>query len=304
MLSNKIRRLSSMKRAIILIMLAVFALSAASAAQTSTPVLLEYKFKKGEIDKYKAVMDKKMSMSGASGGFDTKMTMSITQKVLEVLPDGSAKIQMITSDIKTTDPSAPKAQPKALGQKPVVVTLTMGKNGEVQAMEGKTQGYLSGAMQGMDLGQLFGQTGSQLPENPVSVGESWKQEVPFPLGGGTIGVTSTLLSDSDLVAKLRTSKIKQVFVGHIDLSELVKTMASQKGVQPEQQRLMSQMSGAMELSGWAVVNFAPEIGKPIRTNANFTVDMKMTLPPEVTKQGGPSEMNIVMTIAMNMWRLQ
>lgn len=76
----------------------VVALALAAAAAFAEPILLEYKFAPGDVDRYKLTMDMSMSMPGMpakAGKSSMKMSMSMpyTQRAIEVYQDGSAKIK-------------------------------------------------------------------------------------------------------------------------------------------------------------------------------------------------------------------
>ena len=66
------------------------------------------------------------------------------------------------------------------------VTVILGKNGRVKGMTANQK--LAGQFKGMGFtspGSLS-QFGA-LPEGDLTVGESWSQNVPFPMGGGKHG---------------------------------------------------------------------------------------------------------------------
>lgn len=300
-----------MKRAVALAILAVLALSMAGIGQTKT-LNLEYKLKKGDVDKYKLVVNMKFSSpempSMPQGDMNMKMTATVTQKVLDVLADGSAKVKMSVTDLKMSMPGMPQGAALGSAPKSMAFTVTMSKDGKITGMEGLGAKMMPGGIPGMDFGQLMGQGNPTFPGKPVAVGETWSQEVPFPMGGGKLKVTSTLLAADVPVGKESAAKIKQVVSGHIDLGEMTKGLSASANAAAKPEN-MPQLSGGMDLAGWSVVYFSVASGRMIKTNANMTANMNFALPAEVIQEGGPvleavSEVNMVMDLTMFMSRVR
>jgi len=290
-----------MKRIVLSGFAAVVVLSAVLAVQAKT-VNLEFKFAKGQVDKYKIICDMTMKMPGLPGAPTTPMTMKMsmiaTQKVLDVLPDGSAKIKTSYSGLKVSAPGLPEgAEPENMPMKPV--TLTVAKNGRIIEVEGLNAALAGMGIPGTDMSQMLNQVGYYgvvLPEKPVEVGESWSQQLPIPFGGGQIKVDSTLVAAALPVGKEVASKVKQSYGGHLDIAELMKAVAgsvpSQGPEAQQQMQAMAGMSGGMDMSGSSVFLFSPSEGKIVGMDGDVVMKAIFNFPESLQKQGAPAAMNM------------
>jgi hypothetical protein len=301
-----------MKRVVTLGLAAAFAVCGIAGAQAKT-VKLEYKFRKGAADKYRMGMTMKMSIPGMpgapSGAMAAKMTAVFTQKVLDVYPDGSAKIRVSFDKMKMSMPGMGQPEQTVPTQS---ITITMSKDGKPLKIEGMGPMMGGAGIPGMEVGQVMNQFGScggfPFPPGPVSVGETWKQAVPVPAFGGNVNVVSTLLAAAVPVGRENAAKIRQTFSGHFDLAEMMKAFAGAtpgdaKGGE-EARKAMSSMTGAMDLKGWSVTYFSPTRGKMLKTNGNVNVRMNMSLPASAQQQGGPRQMNMVMDMNIYVGRIK
>jgi hypothetical protein len=298
-----------MKRVLVVSLLLVFAFFALTAAQAKS-VKLEYKYKKGQIDKYKVAMGVKLSMPAMQEGeTNVKMSMMLTNKVLEVLPDGSAKIESKISDIKISNTgqndTLPPGTPKNMS-----MVMIMSKQGEL--IESKDIDNMFGnTIPGMDINQFWGQMslqGAIFPDKMVEVGESWSSNIPFPIGNGNIKIESTLLAAAIPTGKNgkdTASKIKQIYSGHFDLAKIIQSITESSQMDEKQKDETSQIKGNIDVGGWSVIMFDAIAGKMIKANISFTENVRFTVPQVAQNNGqGPSEMNIIMDMNMNISRVK
>jgi len=299
-----------MKRVVTLGLAAAFAVCGIAGAQAKT-VKLEYKFRKGAVDKYRMGMAMKVSIPGMpgapSGPMLTKMTAVFTQKVLDVYPDGSAKVRVSFDKMKMSMPGTAQTQGSLPKQS---ITMTVSKDGKPLKIEGMGPMMGGAGMPGMDLNQMMGQFGyyGRFLPRPVGVGETWKQAVPVPAFGGNVNAVSTLLAAAVPVGKENAAKIKETFDGHFDLAEMMKAFAGAtpgdtKGGE-EARKAMSSVEGAMDFKGWGVTYFSPTRGKMLKTNGSFSIRMNMSMPAAAQQQGGPRQMNMVMDMNIYVGRIK
>jgi hypothetical protein len=294
-------------RTICAVLLTVLGASAAFAE----PVALQYKFKVADIDKYKMTMDMSMQIPGTpakegASPMSMSMTMTCTQHTLAVNPDGSAKIKATYGKPTITgQPASAKGakMPNLAGQS---ITYTMSKRGQTLSVEGLEKLMQGTPLKNMDFSGLFSSASNQalLPEGPVEVGDSWYQSVPFPFGGGTVGVNSELESADQQIWGLRAAKIRQTFAGTLDLGELMKSIVAGLDTTGTHSSDLSSMSGSMDLNGDMSFLFAPSIGKLLKGNGIMQANMTMNMPSSAVSQGAPSTLEMNMTMRITITRFK
>lgn len=297
-----------MKRILVVGLLVVFALCALTAAQAKS-VKLEYKFTKGAVDKYKMIMDMKMSMPGmpeGAGGFSGKVSMLMTQKVVDVYSDGSAKIEATMSNMKVDFPGMPADAQSQIPEK-ATMTMTISKLGKVLKMEGMQNLPGSMGMPGMDFSRMasqFGVQGLMFPDRQVEINETWTDAIPMPMGGGEMKVQSTLMNAALPIGSEVASKIGQTYSGYIDMAALMQATAGSVEMDPQAKAAMSQVTGGMNIGGTSEIYFSPELGKMIKTDAHITMDANFCLPGMMAEEGGASAITMHMDMNMNISRAQ
>lgn len=291
-----------MKKSIILSFAAMFLLIALSLAHAS-PVELKYKFTKGEVDKYRLTLNVNMSIPGMpadAAPADSNVSLVMLQKTLDVMPDGSAKVQLSYTDHNMSIPGVSKEQTGKLPSQ--TATLTMSKEGKVLSVEGLEYPSCSSAGSGMDFGQVLSQVGFTgiFPTKPVEIGESWTQALPIPFGGGNIKISSTLVSNNENIDKQNASKIKQDYNGNIDLNQLMKAIESStpQDIKGDMGQTMSSISGDVKVNGTTTFYFSPTLGKLLKANGNIVSNIKINMPEEAIKSGAPSQIDMVMNLKL------
>ncbi|MDO8586596.1 MAG: hypothetical protein Q7T82_06105 [Armatimonadota bacterium] len=316
-----------MKLNMLLPLISISALLAAPAgaqqalSPTPAPTPLVYKFKAGDIDRYKMVMKFQMNIAipgmpamPNGGAMEANMSMVsvLRSKVLGILPNGNARVRYAYESVKMDMdmpgmPAAEKdkldeAQAELAKQMPVI-TAVVNKYGQIVSMEGLDK--LAGVPPGTDMSKFFsGQMGFGLgtgslvfPAEPVTVGDAWTQDIPI-MGAGKLTVDSTVESLNTKVGVKVGVKIKQDYYGHIDLADLMKAMLPALGAGATQ---MPAMNGGMDMRGWGVAYVDPVKGKLIRSDADVDMSMKMTATAPASApaaDGAPQAVNVNMNMNM------
>ena len=262
-----------MKKAfVVLVAIAAILTALFFAFQTKEgPLLLAYKFKQGQVDKYKTNTSVKMDAAGFFGGpgssSTTKMAMTITQKVLKVNKDGSARVQF-----KANATGGGYGGPFMGGPMPEgSFALTVAKTGKpVDTKELKKMMMDERMMPGLESmpSSNIG-VGIVLPDRGVGVGQTWTEKTPFPMGGGDIMDTATLVADNYKLGSRKVCRIEHRYEGKIDLAELGKSMP--KRMTP------FDISGEMTLTGTGTVYFSRKEGKIVRSTDNGKIVSKMIM---------------------------
>ena len=195
--------------------------SAAGAAENAVPLAL--KFSAGDTLQYD------VSFSGGGGatapGEDIAVvaiqgSLSVVQNVVEVLPDGSGRLETTIPRIQANisvgedkvsftladgklrwfangkesappDDAAVKNIP--LIGSPVVITVAPnGRTTGVSFADPQLMGQLSQAVPGLDLGRLWENSQAVFPDAPVSVGETWRNTMQYSPLGVQMPVTVTI----------------------------------------------------------------------------------------------------------------
>lgn len=286
----------------------------AAVAAIAEPVTLEYKFKAGDVDKYKMTMDMSMQMSGIPAkegvpAMNMSMLMTCIQTTLAVNPDGSAKVKVTYGDMKITGlPKSAKAETKtktnALAGQSII--MTMSKRGQMLSVEGMDKLMAAAGAPSMDFSKFLNAASNQalLPEGPVEVGQSWEQEVPLPFGDSKFNVTSTLESTDQQMWGLNAAKVNQVFNGSFDIADIMKAMMGGLNTGAKGMPDMSSFSGTADMSGDMSFLFAPTIGKLLKGDGTMQMKMTMNLPPEAVKQGAPASFDMNMNMRINITRFK
>ncbi|MCE5199171.1 MAG: hypothetical protein ABFD54_16240 [Armatimonadota bacterium] len=277
--------------------LVVVMIAGALSCVFGDPVLLEYKFTKGELDKYRFAMN--MNMQPAEGMGISAMNMSTSmvmkQKTIDVLPDGSGVIQLTISDIKL---SGPIAQGNSIPSQ--TVKMTVSKNGKLISID--SSGVNTGMP--MDMSSLMNQTGQQaeLPSSPINIGDTWKSTIPMPFGGGSLTVLSTLIANGEKVWSQDAARIRQEFAGSMNLGQMLKGMTGAlPGVQAE---TLSGMAGSVDLTGSSELTFATSMGKMLKANNKTNAVIKIALPASAVQNGAPSSIDMTMNMTMTVTRFK
>jgi len=303
-----------MKRLSLLGLLLAFLVCSVIVAQAEG-IDLAFKYTKGQVNKYQLSTNTKLMIAGLEGmaGSDdmlnVKMSMNITEKVLEVYEDGSAKIEAIYSNFAMT---APGVSPSDMADIPKShsMIMTVGKNGQVLQLQGADDnpGFMGMGVPGMEFGNVMNQMGVMgviLPDQPVQVGGTWKKTVQFGNSSDNLRIISTLLGDAVQVGNKTACKIKQDYIGTLG-PEAIATASGASGMSAE---MVAKMIKEVDLKGWAVVYFDSVNGHVIKSNSNIVATVQVEMPTMTGMDDGstvssamPMTMKLDMTI--NLARIQ
>ena len=179
------------------------------------PVALRLKFAPNETARYRFYAEMSGTTVNQTGPgqpmtvpIEAVMTMEATAKVLGVDPAGIArlslklekgtmtvnvmgqpvKVTLADGQLKVSASAMDSSQVAQMleGQigalsQPIVIRID--PRGKVMEVQVPSSGTLSSVLGGMDVNTLLQQGQSQLPEQPVAVGETWKEHQAVPLGG-------------------------------------------------------------------------------------------------------------------------
>jgi hypothetical protein len=256
-------------------LIAALVACAISCAQAE-PIKLEYKYTEGEVDKYKVVTEMNVQPLSTTGAdvapMNVTVRMTALQKTIDVLPDGSAVVDVTVKDAQMSGTTSSKA---AGPEK--TIRMTVSKQGQFLNVEGAESMTGNSGNMGMDFSRIFGQAGQNvfLPVEPVEVGASWQSSVPIPFGGGNISLSSSLTSAGDQMWGQSTARIKQDFIGTMDLGQIIRAIAGR--MQGNDAKMLESISGSANLKGSTEFCFAPMLGKLLTangtTNAIINIDM-------------------------------
>ena len=178
---------------------ALFLMLWGSQSLLAQDVKLEYKFKVGDVDRYKETTLNNMTSDMIPGGQKVSSEMYVTQKVDKVNPDGSAELLRTIDSVVTmmNDQPMPSQQVKPLIGIPLRVTIQ--KNGkvlDVKPVNAATDEALNKMIDAMQK-QLMVQPG--FPSRALKMKETWKdsskisQETPMGTMVTDMKTTTTLI---------------------------------------------------------------------------------------------------------------
>lgn len=264
-------------------------------------VLLSHSFKAGQIDNYKMTMDMRLSSASmptlAGKPVTMKMSMTFRQKVLGILPDGSARVSLTYNQIKVSCPGFPQVKTQAMP--PQTVTMTLAPDGSLIAIDGMSR--MMANLPGLDFSQLAGQMGyyGVFPSEPVEVGQSWTKDIPLPFNSGALQVVSTLLNAAVPIGKQTVCKIKQDYQAYLDIGALMNAVAADQRANIGDFKF----SGGMEMKGWTVIYFSPSAGRFVKANGKAKAGMSFEMPPQLVSQGAPQSISMDVDMTINIARV-
>jgi len=263
------------RRVIVIGLFLVFMLCAVIYAQEDG-VLLQYNFKKGDVSKYRVQCTTEFGTSADIGNKPRvfKVSFDLTEKVLEVMEDGFAKIEITSSNFKPTDEIG-----ALLIKNGIYLVSRTGLMKEFKDSS-KTSGNES-MIHGFI---LF----SMLPDKAIEVGRSWEYTVPFEDLKGDIKITSTLLDTESKVDDESCLKLKHFFDANIDFSKLLGIEKDTSDEPEELNELVEKdtkeaptdIFSSMNFSGWTVCYLSRKDSKLVKSNSVLTIKMDMNIPEE------------------------
>lgn len=265
----------------------------------ATGTTLEYKFKKGDVDKYRISMDLKMSMPGMPAGLmpstmNMKYGMTMIQETLSTSFNGNAKVRMTMKDMKLDMPGMPGMPMMGQGglssmpqMPPTVITCTMTRDGKITDIEGPQK-----STPGMGFGGS-GQLGqfSTFPRRKIPVGGTWTEKMTILDKAGNVVVTSNLMAADVPVWTEKACKIKQTFSGKMTMDELMSGLGN--AFSGGKQNNKQDVNGSVEVSGDSLIFFSPSLGKMLKTDGKFSAKIVVDTPSQVAGNGMPPKFTMI-----------
>jgi hypothetical protein len=247
------------------------------------PVKLEYKFKSGEINRYKMVMTTDTIVNKQTYSSAMKAVAVMKYRVLSVSRDGSAKMKVALESMKFTIGGS--TQDIAASQLPAA-EIIMTKFGEIKLPSGK--GSASSAL--MQNNPMMGggmMSSVRFPSKPVNVGKAWSVALPEPMKGKA---SCRLVNTNSQVGKFRTAKLTTNMSGTLDMASMGGSLPGMSATKP------------IPMSGSFSSYISPANGKLIRTDGNLRMKMQAPVPSK-SSPGKPASKpaNVEMNIKMEMF---
>jgi hypothetical protein len=220
-------------------------------------------------------MAMQMDMGGQKIDMQVSIEMTMHTKVVELLADGSAKVErtvkrlqtklenpmmgehVYDSDVKDADAGQMADMAVLVGVK---MTMQMDRRGKVKSLKfpPELEDKLSGQMNVEDLEGMFSKESIVLPEQPVAIGETWKAENSMPLGGGM-------------------GEVKMFQENKLISYENGVAIIDQKVSFGEAQEMQSPKGGPMKITGHPAqgkVELNLAAGRPEKTSTKMKLEMK------------------------------
>ena len=161
----------------------------APATPEAGTVTLRYKFTPGQVLKYRMTMNMNMATGAAGRSFNTTTTgggdMTYTVQSVDASGNATVLVQATSFDMATKLNGQTIAMPaSATDALKKGYTVVLSPTGKMVSMSG-----LGTQAGGMDINQLMNSSGlgglSQLPDQPVKVGDVWRASSSLGAMGGT-----------------------------------------------------------------------------------------------------------------------
>jgi len=303
-----------MRKSLAIALSALF-IFAACAAQAEG-VTLAYKFRAGEIDKYKLVMKMNFDIAGLgrvgmpAGPMAMDFSMVMRQKTLGVYPDGSAKVMFSCGEPNIKMSGVPAIAKSKQPWRSPSMTVVLAPDGGLLKVEGLEKAFAFAGAKGIDLSALqinkfMGFLGQNpvFPSEPLEVGQTWETSVPLPFGNTQIKLLSTLVTDNAAVGRSRAAKVEQSFDGNLDFSEILKSISGMMPANVPGRDMVSQVTGGMEMFGLMTYYFSPSAGKMLKGTGEMVANMSVKLPQRLIQMGGPPQVDMSANITYELMRL-
>jgi hypothetical protein len=261
------------------IILCMFCVQLAAQDVTKPDTIkLEYKFVKGDVTRYKVVLDMNadIKMDIATAQQIPQMALKIVaianQKVNKVFENGDAEIIPGVESLKLTMMGATNEMP--MNQAPQM-KMVMSKTGSVKSITGidKATADMLSSMPMIANGASMPQI-SEFPDKPIGVGDSWIQDIPNMLGG-----------NMHYECKLGTYTVavfSENVNGDMTLNMKPPTGATQS-VLP-----FPQMGMSGKYDAKLVNKFSTDLGKLVSCNGTINMQFDMSMPNAQTAQTSPA----------------
>ncbi|MCK4648606.1 hypothetical protein KAT51_03690 [bacterium] len=224
-------------------------------------VKLEYKYKKGDIVKYKLTSFVTTEMETVPGAekSEHKVNLLLIQKITNVSSDGLINMELILDKGFIEQFGIKKSYPSGTS-----VSAKMLKNGQFLAGGGWDELADKLIVQEVDFGKPTQQLSGSLPEREVKVGNSWVQKIkvfPFGMSPTIVEIRHTLVGFEN-VKGFNCAKIK---------SNYTVPLAGKAKSKLEDREIISMLKGKSTIE--IVTYFAYQEGRDVRTETNSNIVM-------------------------------
>jgi len=272
----------------------VLAVPAFAQDQDKPKHLLRFNFKAGTVANQVMTQEMKMSMDMGGQAMNTNMTMnmfqtytvkavegnkaSIEQKITRVKAVMDNPVMQVDYDSadKDSDPGMLEGLADLVGQKISMKLSDQGKTSDVKIPDDVADATGAG---GVDLEQMMSQVVTNLPEKPVSIGDTWVVNQKMPLG--QMGE-----SDTKVTYKLLAVNDKEIVLEQkldMDLSEMEMPPGMEiKDVKASGKITLNRLTGLPK-----TMNL--DMKMDMTGQMSMKMDMKMTMKPAPAKKPAPKK---------------
>lgn len=269
------------------IILCMFCVQLAAQDVTSPDTIkLEYKFVKGDVTRYKVVLDMNadIKMDAAATQQIPQMAVKIVaitnQKINKILENGDAEIIPGAESLKLTMMGATNEIP--LNQAPQM-KMVMSKTGSVVSFSGmdKAATDMLASMPMLGNGSSMPQI-SEFPDKPIGVGDSWIQDIPNMLGGN-MHYECKLLEKNAKVGAYTVAVFSENVNGDMTINMTPPAGVTQ-GALPLPQMGMSGKYDAKLMN-----KFSTDLGKLVACNGTINMQFDMSMPNAQAAPATPAQ---------------
>lgn len=230
------------------------------------PIVLRYKYVKGAVDTYRMVTSVKVTSSDRDSSLDvpSKRVTTITRRVLNVLPNGSAKLQITSVDadpVSSTETVSPK-----------ILLVTVSKAGKVISATRVDGAPVDSGSVPINPDQITSNLGIVLPSRSMKTGQSWQQVTALTPTSGKLHVTSTIVSTTARVGRVSAVKVGQVFSGRAKMT--LPASGKSQGLDAQSDSA-GKNHGIVDITGSSSFYFSPTLGKLIGLDKNLTSSLRL-----------------------------
>jgi hypothetical protein len=219
-----------------------------------------------------------------NGPVETTSSASVSMKTVSVTPDGSAVLEVKTSNMKVMTGGKEVVVPE-----PPAVKMNINKYGmaKMSGFENSSMPQMQMVMKMMNM-QNMPTMAAILPHHPVKAGDEWVNEIPSPMmKGATLTVKSKLLG-VEVINGVQTLKLSQTFSMPISMA-----MGADGSPAADPANAAIVLSGNM--SADSIMNILENNARMIRQNTKISGEMHMKMQQANTANGAaPMNMNMKM----------
>ncbi|MEN6520245.1 MAG: hypothetical protein ABFD46_03720 [Armatimonadota bacterium] len=266
-----------------------------SVAQAGS-VNLEYKYKLSEGCKYKITMSITTGLPGSDRIYTANINGDIAEKVIGIKKDGSIELAIMLKNMKASYKLIQDVgNIRSIPDKTYIITIA--KSGKIVSKNNDSSSSLDKVTGGFD---LMGSSihGVVLPEEAVSVGQSWDNKSSILNGVAEVNAKSTLLSDSEQVGDQTAAKIKNLLDAKLDIATVLAAIEKEKDFNKYYNDALKDIKGTIGVAGTTVYYFSPLQGKLLKSEGNYKINSSISFPKTKEYKQLPASMNVTYDITI------